>query len=101
MLGATELAKTGLTSGPAGRRSWEQPPTAREVDPLKPGATEERKMNRTKFLAGLCLTVFLAAAPAFAQSDAKPQEPQQPALTGAASILEQRKYVWGKLIAIA
>src|SRR5258708_14764342 len=101
MLGATELAKTGLTSGPAGRRSWEQPQTAMEVDPLKPGATEERKMNRTKFLAGLCLTVFLAAVPAFAQSDAKPKEPQKPALTGSAAILEQWNDVGPKLIAIA
>jgi len=58
-------------------------------------------MNRTKFLAGLCLTVFLAAVPAFAQSDAKPKEPQKPALTGSAAILEQWNDVGRKLIAIA
>src|SRR5256885_6523710 len=58
-------------------------------------------MNRTKFLAGLCLTVFLAAVPAFAQSDAKPKEPQKPALTGSAAILEQWNDIGRKLIAIA
>jgi len=58
-------------------------------------------MNRTKFLAGLFLTVFLAAVPAFAQSDAKPKEPQKPALTGSAAILEQWNEIGRKLIDMA
>ena len=58
-------------------------------------------MNRMKFLAGLCLTAFLAAVPAFAQTDAKPKEPPKPALTGSAAILEQWNDIGRKLIAIA
>jgi hypothetical protein len=58
-------------------------------------------MNRTKFLAGLCLMVFLAAVPAFAQSDAKPKEPQKPALTGSEAILDQWNEIGRKLIDMA
>jgi hypothetical protein len=58
-------------------------------------------MNRRKFLAGLCLTALLATVHAFAQTDAKPKEPQKPALTGSAAILEQWNDIGRKLIAIA
>jgi uncharacterized damage-inducible protein DinB len=58
-------------------------------------------MNRMKFLAGLCLLAFLAAVPAFAQSDAKQKEPQKAALTGSAAILEQWNEIGRKLIAMA
>jgi hypothetical protein len=53
-----------------------------------------------KFLAGLCLLAFLAAVPEFSQSDAKKEEPQEPALAGSASILEWND-IGRKLIAIA
>ena len=58
-------------------------------------------MNRMKFLAGLCLVAFLAAVPAFAQSDAKPKEPQKPALSPSNAILEQWNDIGRKLIAMA
>jgi uncharacterized damage-inducible protein DinB len=55
-----------------------------------------------RFLAGVCFAALLAAVPAFAQTDAnKPKEPQKPALTGSAAILEQWNDVGRKLIAIA
>ena len=58
-------------------------------------------MNRVKFLAGLCLTAFLATAPAFAQTDAKPKEPPKPALGPSAAVLDQWNDIGRKLIAIA
>ena len=58
-------------------------------------------MNRQKFLVGVCLTALLAAIPAVAQTDAKPKETQQPALTGSAAILEQWNDVGRKLMVIA
>jgi len=58
-------------------------------------------MNRMKFLAGLCLIAFAAVVPAFAQSDAKPKEPQKPALTASAAILEQWNDIGRKLIDMA
>ncbi len=58
-------------------------------------------MNRQKFLVGVCLTALLAAIPAVAQTDAKPKEAQQPALTGSAAILEQWNDVGRKLMVIA
>ena len=58
-------------------------------------------MNRKRFFAGLCLTAFLAAIPAIAQTDAKPKEAPKPALTGSAAILDQWNDIGRKLIAIA
>ena len=58
-------------------------------------------MNQLKFLAGLCLTAFLAAAPAFAQTDAKPKEPPKPALGPSAAVHEQWNDIGRKIIAIA
>src|SRR5258705_14023669 len=58
-------------------------------------------MNRNKFLTGLCLTAFLAAAPVFAQTDGKPKEPPKPALGPSAAVLEQWNDIGRKLIAIA
>ena len=58
-------------------------------------------MNRMKFLTGLCLTAFLAAVPAFAQTDAKPKEPPKPALGPSAAVLEQWNDIGRKIIAIA
>lgn len=58
-------------------------------------------MNRTRFLAGLCLTAFLAAVPAFAQTDAKPKEPPKPALGPSAAVLEQWNDIGRKLIVMA
>src|SRR5215469_17177281 len=58
-------------------------------------------MNRMKFLAGLCLTAFLATAPAFAQTDAKTKEPPKPALGPSAAVLDQWNDIGRKLIAIA
>jgi hypothetical protein len=69
--------------------------------PAQSGASEEITMNRMKSLAGLCLLAFLAAVPAFAQSDAKQKEPQKPALTGSAAILEQWNDIGRKLIDMA
>src|SRR5207248_634616 len=68
---------------------------------LREMGQRRREMNRMKFLAGLCLTAFLAAVPAFAQTDAKPKEPPKPALTGSAAVLEQWNDIGRKLIAIA
>ena len=59
-------------------------------------------MNRMKFLAGLCMVAFLAATPAFAQTDAsKPKESPKPALGQSAAIVEQWNDIGRKLIAIA
>jgi hypothetical protein len=58
-------------------------------------------MNRSKFFAGLCLTVLLIGVPAFAQTDAKPKEPPKPALGPSASVLEQWNDIGRKIIAIA
>ena len=58
-------------------------------------------MNGKTFFAGLCLTTFLAAIPAIAQTDAKPKEAPKPALTGSAAILDQWNDIGRKLIAIA
>jgi uncharacterized damage-inducible protein DinB len=61
-------------------------------------------MNRNQlvtFLTGLFFTTFLAALPAFAQTDAKPKEPPKPALGPSAAVLEQWNDVGRKLIAIA
>jgi uncharacterized damage-inducible protein DinB len=54
-----------------------------------------------KFLAALCLTAFLAAAPAFSQSDAKPKEAPKPALGRSEAVLEQWNDIGRKLIAMA
>src|SRR5258708_19398539 len=99
MLAAARPVTTGLTSGPDRRRTTCSTPT-RESKwlPAQSGASEERTMNRTKFLAGLCLTVFLAAVPAFAQSDAKQKEPQKPALTESSAILDHWNEIGRKLI---
>src|SRR5205823_6625303 len=97
------------------RRNWQRldlPPDRRAVEAgsapalhskcsLREMGQRRREMNRMKFLAGLCLTAFLAAVPAFAQTDAKPKEPPKPALTGSAAILEQWNDIGRKLIAIA
>jgi hypothetical protein len=58
-------------------------------------------MNRLTFLGGLCITALLAAAPVFGQADAKPKEPQKPALGPSAAVLEQWNDIGRKLIAIA
>jgi len=68
---------------------------------FRTGATEEREMNRMKFVAGSCLVVLLTAASAFAQADAKPKEPPKPALGPSAAALEQWNDIGRKLIAIA
>lgn len=58
-------------------------------------------MKRVTFLAGICLTAFLAAVPTFAQTDAKPKEPPKPALGPSAAALEQWNDIGRKIIAIA
>src|SRR5580765_4907023 len=59
------------------------------------------EMKRASFLAGICLTAFLAAVPAFAQTDNKPKEPPKPALGPAESALEQWNDIGRKIVAIA
>jgi uncharacterized damage-inducible protein DinB len=58
-------------------------------------------MNRLKFVWGLCLVAFLAAVPAFAQTDSKAKEPPKTALGPSAAVLEGWNDIGRKLIAIA
>src|ERR1043166_5652133 len=93
--------QAGLTSEAGGRRTMQALAGIPSYS-LCYRASEESAMNRMRFLAGVCFAALLAAVPAFAQTDAnKPKEPQKPALTGSAAILEQWNDVGRKLIAIA
>src|SRR5713226_9919954 len=101
MLAAARPLPNGLTSWVDSRRIMQHPRSRTRSGFLRKPGHRRREMNRMKFLAGLCLTALLAAVPAFAQTDAKPKEPQKPALTGSAAILDQWNDIGRKLIAIA
>jgi uncharacterized damage-inducible protein DinB len=64
------------------------------------GETEERKMMKTKWVAGLALAMGLAVLPVLAQDAAK-KEPPKPPLSPSAEVLEQWNEIGRKLVAIA
>ena len=64
------------------------------------GVTEERKMTKLRWLAGLALAMGLAATPIMAQDAAK-KEPPKPAWGPSGAALEQWNEIGRKLIAIA
>lgn len=65
-----------------------------------PGVTEERKMMKMKWVAGLALAMGFAALPVLAQDAAKKEAPK-PALGPAGAALEQWNEIGRKLVAIA
>jgi uncharacterized damage-inducible protein DinB len=64
------------------------------------GVTEERKMMKMKWVAGLALAMGLAALPVLAQEAAKKEAPKPP-LSPSAEVLEQWNEIGRKLVAIA